>query len=412
MPLEYQHGSVYLRGKRCKMWYGKYRVWHKDTASGTWVTKQKNKKIGLKSGMTKFDAEQRLREMIAADNGSELNHSVQASQGPVTLKWFVEQRHLPMMSCRATTKKKTCWEISRYLLERFGDRPIQSIGQFELQTHLNKIAQIYSDSVTRHLYSNIRSIFANAVELDFLIKSPARKLKMPDTRPPDRSTLDAPTIMRLLNAIEDPMDRCVLAVGVFCALRTAEVFGLTWECCQNQVLSIRSTAFEGKLQKNKVKTGDSRALVPVPDLVQPIIENWRAVCPDTRPWALMFPTKGKKARKGQPVPFDSTNFMERRIQPIADKLDIPRRLVTFQVMRRTVGTDLQFHGTLKDAQAALRHKSVKTTANIYMQAVESSVRAALNARTESVFHANVSDGAANDPIGKETLHTSGRDRTR
>ena len=54
-------------------------------------------------------------------------------------------------------------------------------------------------------------------------------------------------------------------------------------------------------------------------------------------------------------------------------------------MRRTVGTDLQFHGTLKDAQAALRHKSAKTTANVYMQAVPE--RAALNARTEAVFRA-------------------------
>jgi hypothetical protein len=36
---------------------------------------------------------------------------------------------------------------------------------------------------------------------------------------------------------------------------------------------------------------------------------------------------------------------------LADKLGIPRKLVTFQVMRRTVGTDLQKHGTMKDAPA-------------------------------------------------------------
>ena len=67
--------------------------------------------------------------------------------------------------------------------------------------------------------------------------------------------------------------------------------------------------------------------------------------------------------------FDSTNFVERRIHPIADKLGITRRLVTFQVMCRTVGTDLQFHGTLKDAQGVLRHKRIKTTGNVYMQSV-------------------------------------------
>jgi hypothetical protein len=38
----------------------------------------------------------------------------------------------------------------------------------------------------------------------------------------------------------------------------------------------------------------------------------------------------------------------RRIRPVARKLGIPDRLVTFQVMRRTLGTDMQQHGTLKE----------------------------------------------------------------
>jgi integrase len=186
------------------------------------------------------------------------------------------------------------------------------------------------------------------------------------------------------------MDRCVCAIGIFCALRTSEVFGLSWGCWHGDYLAVRSTAFEGRLQPNKVKTTDSRALIPVPALIKPMMESWHAACPNTSTGALMFPTKGKKARKGQTVPYDSTNFMERRIHPIADRLGIPRHLVTFQVMRRTVGTDLQHFGTMKDAQAALRHKSVQTTANIYMQPVSESVRAALNARTQAVFQGAIS----------------------
>ena len=103
----------------------------------------------------------------------------------------------------------------------------------------------------------------------------------------------------------------------------------------------------------------------------------------------MFATRGKDGRS---VPFDSTNFMERRIYPVAERLGIPRRLITFQVMRRTLGTDLQHYGTLKDAQVALRHKSSKTTCDIYMQPAAESVKAALNARTEAVFK----DGSLGD----------------
>ncbi len=384
MPLEYQRGSVFLLGKRKKAWFGKYRIWQLDPTTGIRAIKQRTKKIGYKSEMTKFEAERKLQEVIAAENGSNSKQSI-PNAASITLKWFVQERHLPMMTCRETTRKTTAYEIRRYILEKFGDCQLDSLGLFELQTHLNALSKNFSDSVVRHTYVNLRSIYNNAVELDFLLKSPARKLKMPDTNPPDKSTLEPKLIMQLLKAIQDPRDRCVFAIGVFCALRTAEVFGLTWGCWLEQHLLIRNTAFEGHLQLDKVKTSDSRGLVPIPALVQPTVSLWHAVCIDTNPASLMFATNGRGDRKGQRVPFDSTNFMERRIHPIADSLGIPRHLVTFQVMRRTAATELQFHGTLKDAQAALRHKSIKTTGNIYMQAVPESVKAALDSRTEAVF---------------------------
>jgi integrase len=385
MALEYQRGSVFVQGKRRKMWYGKFRIWQKDPLTNTFVAKQKTKKIGPKSELTKFAAEERLRDMITAENASTPSLPTGVAPKDLTLEWFVNNRHLPMMTCRETTKKRTEIEIRRYILRQFGNRRLNDIGLFDLQTHLNKLALNFSDSVVRHAYTNIRSILNNAVDLDFIPKTPARRLHMPETRTPDKSVIPAATIMQLLDAITDPMDRCAFAIAVFCALRTSEVFGLTWGCCQGEYLAIRHTAFEGKMQANKVKTSDSRALVPIPDLVRPYIENWRSGCENTTPEALLFATTGTRSRKGQLVPFESTNFMERRIYPIADKLKIPRRLVKFQVLRRTVCTDMQAFGTMKDAQTALRHQSIHTTANIYMQPVPKSVTAALNARTEAVF---------------------------
>lgn len=385
MKNQSQQGSVFPCGKRRKMWYGKFRVWRSDPSTGTWSAKQRTIKIGPKSLLTKSEAETKLRDKIAADNKIASLLPFDLNPKELTLEWFVANRHLPMMSCRAVTKKKTEYEIRRYVLRQFGHLPLNSIGPFELQDHLNTLAIDFSESVVRHAYVNLRSIFNNAVDLEFMTKNPARRLKMPDTRVPDKSTLEPAQILKLLKAIRDPMDGCLFAIGVFCGLRTAETFGLTWECWNDQHLAIRNTAFEGKLSENKLKTADSRALVPIPKRLQPIIKKWHTKCPDTQPQALMFFTEGKGKRRGQQVPFDSTNFMERRIHPIAIRLGIPRRLVTFQVMRRTMGTDLQFHGTLKDAQAALRHKSIKTTANIYMQPVPKSVSAAVDARANAIF---------------------------
>ena len=105
MSLEYQRGTVFVQGKRRKMWYGQYRVWQKDPSTGVSSAKQKTKKIGPKSEFTKFAAEERLREMIAADNATAPSLPTGVATKDLTLEWFVTNRHLPMMSCRATTKK-------------------------------------------------------------------------------------------------------------------------------------------------------------------------------------------------------------------------------------------------------------------------------------------------------------------
>jgi len=99
----------------------------------------------------------------------------------------------------------------------------------------------------------------------------------------------------------------------------------------------------------------------------------------------MFPTFGRGKRKGQAVPRDAGNFLRWRIYPISRKLGIPDHLMTFQVMRRTLGTNLQQHGTLKDAQGVLRHASITTTGNVYVQIIEESVMRAVNSCAAAVL---------------------------
>ena len=99
----------------------------------------------------------------------------------------------------------------------------------------------------------------------------------------------------------------------------------------------------------------------------------------------MFPTFGRGERKGEAVPRWGKNFLKWRIRPIARKVGIPDRLVTFQVMRRTLGTDMQHHGSLNDTQGMLRHASIKTTGDVYVQTIEQSVLQAVNSRTAAVL---------------------------
>jgi len=41
--------------------------------------------------------------------------------------------------------------------------------------------------------------------------------------------MTAGQIIQLVNAIEEPHDLCLMSIGLFCATRTSEAFGLQWK---------------------------------------------------------------------------------------------------------------------------------------------------------------------------------------
>lgn len=392
MAMVYQKGSVYEKGKRSKKWYGKFRIYMTDR-EGKEVERTRRVVLGLKSELRKYEAEEKLQAIVRRENGCEkgMPASIPQSDDSVTFGWLVAERYLPMRrgQWRPATRQKTEFEINKYLVQKIKNKPLRQIGTFELQMLLNDLAQNYSESIVKHAYVNIRSIMRMAQKLKFIADNPAEDTRMPETKAVDRPTMTAGQIIQLVNAIEEPHDLCLMSIGLFCATRTSEALGLQWKSYAEDRLVIHSTAYEGHLYEGKVKTEASRDSVPIPEDIRPVIEVWRHLCPDTSPEALMFPTYGRRSRtgirSGKKVPRRAKNFLKWRIWPIADKLGIPRKLVTFQVMRRTLGTDLQRHGTMKDAQQILRHASIRTTANIYMQPIPASVVAAINSRTRAIL---------------------------
>jgi hypothetical protein len=46
---------------------------------------------------------------------------------------------------------------------------------------------------------------------------------------------------------------------------------------------------------------------------------------------------------------------------------------------------MQKHGTLKDTQSILRHASIQTTGDVYVQRIDQSVIEAMNSRTSAVL---------------------------
>jgi integrase len=388
MAMKYQKGTVYPSGKKVKMWYGQYLVYQKDR-QGKEVRRQRNIKLCPKANTPKWKAEQMLRDIILKDTKGVGPTPTLPPDDTVTFRWFVKERYIPMRrgTWSPTYKKTNTYNLEHYLIGHFGDLPLRNLSTFEIQVWLNNLVEEkdYSDSVVRSCFNNIRAITHLARKQKFLTEDPGEDITMPITKLVQKPLLRVDLMLLLLGAIEDLGDLCLMLVGIFSGPRASEAMGFQWKSWTGVALVPYGTAVEGQFYEGRVKSKASRAPIAVPEPVRPVIEAWRRICPDPSPEALMFPTFGRGKRKGQAVPRHAKNFLKWRIRPIAARLEIPTRLITFQVMRRSLGTHLSDHGTLKDTQGALRHASITTTGNVYVQVVEENVMRAVNSHATTVL---------------------------
>ena len=363
MGKSHQVGSIVLRGKR---WYGYYRKEVIDPKTEDVRVVRIVVRLGLKTQMTKLEAREALRAEIAKQTGHLADGRV-LKDGSVTFEWFVRNRYLPLREgdWRPETAKEKTAQIEIDLIAKFGKETIESIEKFELQTHVNDLARRYSQDRVKQARSYLKSIFDEAIEQEFLVKDPTRKLKIPrNLRPKDKQVLTWEQLRSIL-AHAARRDRLLLMLDMTDALRPSELFALRWMSFDNaNTLSLTETVYRRKLRPFG-KTVKSLGKVHLPDGLAAELTEWKLECPDPSPEAFIF----TNADGGL---LDPGNYRNRVLKPLAEALNLPK--LTFQVLRRTMATRAQNLGSVKDIQAHLRHSRADTTANEYMQELPESVQ--------------------------------------
>jgi integrase len=250
MRSRHQEGWVEERGNRLRRWYGHYYICTRDETG-----KEKRRHVGVslgdKSKLRKWEAEQELRKIIAAATGSQPR-----KDGSVTFEWFTRDRFIPMRegNWRPATKRGNLDDINRYILPALGAMPLKDVDKFHIASLLNRLAKKHSEPVVARVRVMMHAIFEEAVDMDYIGKNPARKIRLPECRASRRPALTPEALRKLFAAVVDARDRLLLLVSTFCVMRTSEVLGLTWASYQGDGLLIQSIAWEGKLYEGKTKT--------------------------------------------------------------------------------------------------------------------------------------------------------------
>ena len=309
------------------------------------------------------------------------------NDGSVTLGWFVKNRFLPLKEGvwkEETAKTKTIL-IQLDIVDPLGEIPLVNFDKFSLQLHLNKLASTKSKDRVLQMRAYIRDIFTEAVDQDFLVKDPARKLKVPaQLRATDTTTLTWDQLRLALSKLS-LRDRILLELDMTNALRPSELFAFRWRRFDYEAstLTVAETVYKGNI-RDWGKTKKSLAVIHIPRELADDLEAWRLECEQqAREAAAKDKTKSSVL---SPDNFmfpnevggflDTDNYRKRVLHKLARDLNLPK--LTFQVIRRTIATLAQKKGTVKDVQGLMRHSRTATTTDVYMQEIPESVQSTVN----------------------------------
>lgn len=381
--MRWQRGWVEQEGARGRKKYvGRYRA---EDGSKPKV------QLGYVSELTLTEARTKLEAIVR-----ELGSRPQATLA-VTFNdyWTLHFKPHHRVSWGEPTEAGYDGYIRMYLGPAFGKVRMSDLTAEHITAFFEKMRKKYSRSVITKCWTMLKSILEDAVDDDIITKNPMRKVQHPKTKLPSKPVIEADLIGQVLNEVEDnPFASAVLHVGVFCAMRTAEVFGLTWGAIHGDYFLIRDSAWKGKLLSDATKTGERAVFIPPATMAA--ITRWKAVAKFTGANDILFASK-----KGTPM--SSHNFNNRVLVPVRDKLKLPA--LTFQVLRRSHATRNQ--ATPKDAQSHLGHKQITTTLGIYAQEVPASVKAMVAADEAAIISARGQVAPELPPMAKAQYAVSG-----
>jgi integrase len=353
------------------------KVLDPNTNESRWK-KQRVGVLGKKSKMTKHQAQDELEKRIAQKTGGTLQPRM--DEKIVTLGWFTRNRFFPLReggSWRDDTAKERKPEIERDILAKFGEMPMVQVDKFMLQTQLNHLARALCADRVKHARWFMKAIFEEAIDQGFVEKNPARKLVLPiELRPVDKTTLDWDQLRLVLDSV-DSRDRVLLILDMTETLRPSELFALCWSDFNfdDRHITVFRTVSRGKIRAYG-KTKMSLRTVHLPEGLANDLWLWKQECPDSSPDAFIFPNSRKRKGAVKNGFIRTDNYRARVLKPLAERLGLPK--LNFQVLRRTVATLAQKKGTVKDVQAILGHSNPDTTAGVYMQPIEESVKQTLD----------------------------------
>jgi integrase len=290
-----------------------------------------------------------------------------------------------------STKRAYKAYIKRWIVPHWGNLRLPEVRTMEVESWLRRLPLAKSSCAK---IRNILSVlFNHACRHELFNRNPIRLVRQGAKRRTTPSVLTPPEIKALLNNL-GLRERTLVLVVASTGLRQSELFGLKWgdiNLAQGTINVTRSVVC-GVV--GPCKTESSQKPVPVQPTVLEALAKWKGASQYVGPDDWVFASKKHRGRK----PIWGQEILRKRIRPVAQRLGIQKRFGwhtfrhTFSTLLRSVGTEF------KVMQELLRHSSLRSTLDVYTQAISPAKHAAQAAVLALVFASETNPTAVSQTL--------------
>jgi integrase len=208
----------------------------------------------------------------------------------------------------------------------------------------------------------------------YLVRQSAKRRRVPVVLLPTE-------IKALLDGGLGLRERTLVLLAASTGLRQSEIFGLKWGDIDfdQRAMSVTRSIVYGVV--GPCKTESSQKPVPLHSAVAQSLMEWKKCSAYTRSEDWLFASKWQRGRK----PIQGQAVLRKHIRPVAECMGIQKQF-GWHTFRHTYSTLLRSVGTeFKVMQELLRHSTLRSTLDIYTQAMSPAKHEAQAAVLSLVF---------------------------
>jgi integrase len=358
----YQAGWIERRKRKSGPAVWVFRYWE-TTANG-----QHEKRSAILGDVKQFP---RKDDAKRAAESFRISINAPRPGAPVTLGAVADRYLREQLPARASTAYAYRHNVEHYIKPRWGEFLLAHIKPLAVEEWLKELP--LAPKTRGHVRSLLHLLFNWAMrwELFPLEKNPISlvRVKGCSKRIREPRVLTAEEFRAVLFRLQEPV-RTMACVAACLGLRASEMVGLQWSDVDWERLRVKVARSWVRGRVEETKTDSSRGWLPLdPDLGELLLQHKaraRFKAADS-PWVFAGEWTG--------TPRWPWGIQRNILGPVGEAAGVGR--IGWHSLRHTYSSLLHEHGTdLKVQQELLRHSDVRTTLNIYTQAVSSAKRAA------------------------------------